>query len=390
MSDLYNSILSSLNIDEKIAQKLVNISLCQGCHKLNGNFAQKSFVTISPIRTAEILPISSLINSTFVGNYSKESRHHEEVFGVKSCCQNPSVWNVMLYQLMPPVLVFKIDRTQVNSDILVKSPILVDLELYISEYAAYKHEKNTKYSLATVICHEAISKRSGHFITHLRVDQNTMKTIDDDRKQATSRISNFTKINSVQSTVYMTIYFQKKDEEVKHRGPKNYHFNLNESKQQIVEKTWFGLTELVASSLIVSTGHERRMSKETVHRFLEAITIQANTRNKKQFCSLSLEFFDSLEAQDFYADEMESVLASKNLMDLDALLIPVYHKNDDHWTLVSMFPRSKTMVHANSIRNDRLLVNIFQSLLSFVQFYSALHCISFRKAEWVLISPRHI
>ena len=133
----------------------------------------------------------------------------------------------------------------------------------------------------------------------------------------------------------------------------------------------------------MSTGHERRMSKETVHRFLKAITIQANTRNKKQFCSLSSEFFDSLEAQDFHADEIESVLASKNLMDLDALLIPVYHKNDDHWTLVSMFPRSKTMVHANSIRNDRLPVNIFQSLLSFVQFYSALHCISFRKAEWV-------
>ena len=193
---------------------------------------QKSFVTISPIRTAEILPISSLINNTFVGNYSKESRHHKEVFGVKSCCQNPSVWNVMLYQLMPPVLVFKIDRTQVNSDILVKSPILEDLELDISEYAAYKHEKNTKYSLAAVICHEAISKRSGHFFTHLRVDQNTMKTIDDDRKQATSRISNFTKINSVQSTVYMAIYFQKNDEEVKHRGPKNYHFNLNESEHR--------------------------------------------------------------------------------------------------------------------------------------------------------------
>ena len=73
--------------------------------------------------------------------------------------------------------------------------------------------------------------------------------------------NNFTKINSVQSTVYMAIYFRKNDEDVnKHSSSKNYHFSLNKSEQHIFEKTWFGLNELVASSLIMSTGHGWRMN----------------------------------------------------------------------------------------------------------------------------------
>ena len=82
----------------------------------------------------------------------------------------------MFYQSMPPVLIFKIDRTQLNSDILVKSPILVNLELDI--YAAYEHEKNIKYQIesGSVICHKAITYSSGHFITHLRIHQNTIVT----------------------------------------------------------------------------------------------------------------------------------------------------------------------------------------------------------------------
>ena len=94
--------------------------------------------------------------------------------------------------------------------------------------------------------------------------------------------------------------------------------------------------------------------------------------------------------KDFRNMEFRHLLISENFLNLDTALFPTYHTDDEHWTIASVYPKSKTIVHINSKRNDRAAVSAFQSLLSLIQSYSTINGIIFRKSEWVLLSPRSL
>ena len=181
MMECFKNVIIKSDIFHALSQKLLNISLRRNCKKLTGYQASRAFISVKPLETLEIIPLSDLISNMYTGRYTKELQSHQLAFGVDSPCSYPSVWKVLLYQSLLEVILFKIDRRMDKGEVLMKSPISADFEIDLQSYTAYKHEANPKYHLAAVVCHEASTKRFGHFITHLRTGADTIKTIDDDR-----------------------------------------------------------------------------------------------------------------------------------------------------------------------------------------------------------------
>ena len=147
--ECFENVIIKADIFHALSQKLLNISFCRNCKRLTGYQASRAFISVKPVETLEIIPLSDLISNTYTGRYTKGLQSHQSAFGVDSPCSYPSVWKVLLYESLPEVFLFKIDRRMDKSEVL-KSPISVDFEIDLQSYTAYKNEVNTKYDLAAV------------------------------------------------------------------------------------------------------------------------------------------------------------------------------------------------------------------------------------------------
>ena len=277
-----------------------------------------------------------------------------------SPCSYPSVWKVLLYESLPEVILFKIERRMDKSEVLMKSLISVDFKIDLQSYTTYKHEANTKYDLAAVVCHEASTKRFGHFITHLRTGADSIKTIDDDRLPKVFKLDTLFRLNAFQSTVYMVMYFKKnsQNEKTKIIKEQSHYFDLSSQQQQLVERVWFGLhpfdmTSEIDHSDVLTTAYGFKINKLVVNTFLNALTLQECFSQNRSFCSFSADLMVAVRNKEFRNMEFRHLLISENFLNLDTALFPIYHTDDEHWTIASVYPKSKRIVHINSKRNDR-------------------------------------
>ena len=86
--------------------------------------------------------------------------------------------------------------------------------------------------------------------------------------------------------------------------------------------------------------------------------------------------------------EYQNALVDSDLLQRDVIAIPIFHKDDQHWFLASVYTKLKLLLHFNS--KHSVYLDVFQTVLYLLKQNSQQAGICFDENQWTLFSPNTI
>ena len=86
--------------------------------------------------------------------------------------------------------------------------------------------------------------------------------------------------------------------------------------------------------------------------------------------------------------EYQNALVDSDLLQRDVIAIPIFHKDGHHWSMASVYPKLKLILHFDS--KHSVYLDVFQAVLYLLKQNSQQTGICFDENQWTLVSPNII
>ena len=88
------------------------------------------------------------------------------------------------------------------------------------------------------------------------------------------------------------------------------------------------------------------------------------------------------------SQEYQNALVGSDLLQRDVIAIPIFHKGVQHWSMASVYPKLKFILHSDS--KHSVYLDLFQAVLYLLKQNSQQTGTCFDEKQWTLVSPNII
>eukprot|EP00795_Rhopilema_esculentum_P003136 gene3136-1441_t len=389
-SEFYATIITNY-LESVPSEEMINdlqfvcldLRCCLNCKGMAGSVHRNTMFNVAVVDSPDPVKLTNLIWLQLMGKHYDDPSYSKTV--CREQCKNCSVWEATVIHNFPTILVIQLKRaTWQGRGRIVQTPVDIEKELDLEQYSARKTHSNHVYKLKAAVSHYAYTSGSGHYATHL-FDKKTVKTFDDTSVKVRNADS-FMNLQTFKKSCHLLFFF------LEPKNKNNYSLcevpTIPRAEQRLVERYWFGMLEPATPQL---TAHDLRtlchgmpLNGDVVSHFIFAAS---RIFSESNILATSGTFYANFCRNRFSTSEVSSFLSVNAINTYDVIIIPV-NSEECHWVVVAIYPKSKCIVLANSLRQSDQGRTIFYRILSLLKLSAELHDVSFYQQEWTLLNPR--
>ena len=120
-----------------------------------------------------------------------------------------------------------------------------------------------------------------------------------------------------------------------------------------------------------------------INAFLQEVSKTSNYSNEVFSTDIFQNILDGRLNQEY-----QNALVDSDLLQKDIITIPIFHKVGQHWSMASVYPKLKLILHFDT--EHSVYLDVFQAVLYLLKQNSQQTGICFDENQWTLVSPNII
>ncbi len=297
-----------------------------------------------------------------------------------------------LFLHLPTVLFIMTDRIKYKDGRMLRIPLHINETLNLEHALSGKvANQSVAYRLAAVLSHYGRGSKQGHYFCTVLSDNGSAITFDDQAQQPTS-VDDFLKSNKCKTSSKLLVYIRADAlQSSKPAVTEPWHCNITNFDIKEIENIWFGCSAKFDANDLTLENFRSLVGNQPTHPnilcgFLRSV---ASSRPDKDIEILPL-FTISHILENVKMSSILSTALSKRLLfsNNDLVLFPCYRKETNHWSMASIYPKHKLVVHCDTLPDKDWDKVVFTAIATYLGKVKLLNQENDNRKEWAFL-PLH-